>query len=277
MRWSVTTAFGDRLANPLTFRTVLPAQASSSPLMPETGQDRGVQKTGEPHFSDIRCATAQRCEGKEPSAPPSRSRRRPTQQRAKATRNQILDAAKLFGERGITGTSTNRIAAAAGVSIGTVYRYFSDRSVMVDELLDRLLIDITTCTATMFNLTDIPILDMYTTILGVITDVLVANAGLVRAPIAGVQFYSSGLPEFEPRLRLMIKVLVIQILGPGDDHQYDVMASVVVNTGFAVVLRASALDVDGRERRELIAATADMIATWFEDHRATDRALLLVR
>jgi AcrR family transcriptional regulator len=207
--------------------------------------------------------------------PPSRSRRRPTQERAKATRNQILDAAaKLFGERGITDTSTNRIAAAAGVSIGTVYRYFSDRSVMVDELLDRLLIDIETAfTAAMFNLKDMPILDMYTTIFGVITDVLVANAGLVRALIAGVQFYSSGLPEFEPRLRLMIKVLVIQILGPGDDHKYDVMASVVVNTGFAVVLRASALDVDGRERRELIAATAEMIATWFEDHRASGRDL----
>ncbi|MGW0246609.1 TetR/AcrR family transcriptional regulator [Nocardia goodfellowii] len=207
--------------------------------------------------------------------PLSSNRRRPTQDRAKATRSQILDAAaKLFGERGITDTSTNRIAAAAGVSIGTVYRYFSDRSVMVEELLDRLLFDIeSACTTTLFNLKDLPVRDMYTEIFGVITDVLVANAGLVRALIAGVQFYNSGLPEFEPRLRLMIKVLVIQILGPGDDHEYDVMASVVVNTGFAAVLRASALDVDGRERRELIAATADMVATWFEDHRAAGREL----
>ncbi|WP_194820489.1 TetR/AcrR family transcriptional regulator [Nocardia sp. XZ_19_385] len=208
-----------------------------------------------------------------PSTP--RSRRRPTQDRAKATRSHILDAAaKLFGERGITETSTNRIAAEAGVSIGTVYRYFSDRSVMVDELLDRLLTDIETAfTTSLFSLKNMPVLDMFTTIIGVITDVLVANAGLVRALIAGVQFYSSGLPEFEPRLRLMIKVLVIQILGAGDDRKYDVMASVVVNTGFAAVLRASALDVDGRERRELIAATADMIATWFEEHRKPARDL----
>ncbi|MFE7718150.1 TetR/AcrR family transcriptional regulator [Nocardia rhizosphaerihabitans] len=184
------------------------------------------------------------------------------------TRNQILDAAaELFGDRGITETSTNRIAATAGVSIGTVYRYFSDRSRMVDELLDRLLTDIETAfTASMFRLKDLSVQEMFTTIFGVITDVLVANAGLVRALIAGVQFYNSGLPEFEPRLRLMVKMLVIQILGPGDDHRYDVMASVVVNTGFAAVLRASALDVDGRERRELIAATAEMVATWFEEH-----------
>ncbi|MGW0246632.1 TetR/AcrR family transcriptional regulator [Nocardia goodfellowii] len=207
--------------------------------------------------------------------PTPRNRHRPTQDRSKATRNQILDAAaKLFGERGITDTSTNRIAAEAGVSIGTVYRYFTDRSVMVDELRDRLLTDIETdFTASLFNLKDMSVLDRFTTLLGVITDVLVANAGLVRALIAGVQFYSSGLPEFEPRLRLMIKVLVIQIFGPGDDHKYDLMASVVVNTGFAVVLRASALDVDGRERRELIAATSDMIATWFEQHRDPSREL----
>ncbi len=65
-------------------------------------------------------------------------RRRPTQERAKATREHILGTtARLFGERGIADTSTNRIAAAAGVSIGTVYRYFSDRAVMVEELLRR--------------------------------------------------------------------------------------------------------------------------------------------
>ncbi|MFB7878436.1 TetR/AcrR family transcriptional regulator [Nocardia sp. NPDC056064] len=188
------------------------------------------------------------------------------------TRNQILDAAaELFGERGITGTSTNRIAVAAGVSIGTVYRYFSDRSRMVDELLDRLLTDIETAfTASLFKLEDMSVHDMFATIFGVITDVLVANAGLVRALIAGVQFYSSGLPEFEPRLRLMIKMLVIRILGPGDDHKYDVMASVVVNTGFAAVLRASALDVDGDERRELIEATAGMVATWFAANQVAE-------
>ncbi|MFD6224632.1 hypothetical protein [Nocardia asteroides] len=139
---------------------------------------------------------------------------------------------------------------------------------MVDELLDRLLTDIETAfTASMSNLDDLSVQDMFTAVCGVITDVLVANAGLVRALIAGVQFYSSGLPEFERRLRLMIKVLVIQILGVGDDHKFDVMASVVVDTGFAAVLRASALDVDSRERRELIAASAEMVATWFERHR----------
>jgi hypothetical protein len=96
----------------------------------------------------------------------------------------------------------------------------------------------------------------------VITDELVDNARLVRALVAGVQFYSSGIPEFEPRLRLLVKVMVIQILGPGDDHRYDVISFVLINTCFAAVLRTSALEVDSTERHEAIAMTAEMIAAW---------------
>ncbi|WP_024803635.1 TetR/AcrR family transcriptional regulator [Nocardia sp. BMG51109] len=196
-------------------------------------------------------------------------RRRPTQERAKATREHILDtAAELFGERGIANTSTNRIAAKAGVSIGTVYRYFSDRSVIVEELLGRLLENIEQrFTQRVFGVSEESILATVTGILEVISDELVANAELVRALVAGVQFYSSGIPEFEPRLRLLVKVMVIQMLGPGDDHEYDVMTFVLINTGFAAVLRVSALEVDPRERREAIEMTARMIAAWTEAER----------
>ncbi|UAK30426.1 TetR/AcrR family transcriptional regulator [Nocardia asteroides] len=193
-------------------------------------------------------------------------RRRPTQERAKATREHILDtAARLFGERGIADTSTNRIAAEAGVSIGTVYRYFADRAVLVEELLARLLETIERrFTQQVFGLADKSVQQIMIDVLETITAELVENAQLVRALVAGVQFYSSGLPEFEPRLRLLVKVVLIQVLGPGDDHRYDMMTFVIINTGFAAVLRASALDVDSRERREAIEMTARMIGAWLE-------------
>ncbi|WP_280261121.1 TetR family transcriptional regulator [Nocardia abscessus] len=193
-------------------------------------------------------------------------RRRPTQERAKATREHILDtAARLFGERGIADTSTNRIAVEAGVSIGTVYRYFADRAVLVEELLERLLENIERrFTQQVFHLSEKPVQQIVIDILQVITAELVANAQLVRALVGGVQFYSSGIPEFEPRLRLLVKVMLIQILGPGDDHEYDVMTFVMINTGFAAVLRASALDVDSRARAEAIDMTGRMIGAWIE-------------
>ncbi|NKY29810.1 TetR/AcrR family transcriptional regulator [Nocardia gamkensis] len=193
-------------------------------------------------------------------------RRRPTQERAKATREHILDtAARLFGERGIANTSTNRIAVEAGVSIGTVYRYFADRAVLVEELLERLLETIERrFTQQVFNLSEKSIPQIVSDVLQVITAELVANAQLVRALVGGVQFYSSGIPEFEPRLRLLVKVMLIQILGPGDDHEYDVMTFVMINTGFAAVLRASALDVDSRARADAIDMTGRMIGAWME-------------
>ncbi|MEU6560438.1 TetR/AcrR family transcriptional regulator [Nocardia nova] len=190
-------------------------------------------------------------------------RRRPTQERAKETRQHILDtAARLFGERGIENTSTNRIAAEAGTSIGTVYRYFSDRTVMVEELLEQLLEGIERRFTERLNLSEKTVEELTADILATICDELVANAKLVRALAAGVQFYNSGIPEFEPRLRLLAKVLLIQILGPADDHELDIMAFVLVNTGFSAVLRASALEVDPEERREAIDMTARMIGAW---------------
>ncbi|MFC9896446.1 TetR/AcrR family transcriptional regulator [Nocardia sp. NPDC127579] len=201
-------------------------------------------------------------------------RRRPAQERAKATREHILDtAATLFGERGIPNTSTNRIAAEAGVSIGTVYRYFSDRGVIVEELLRRLLETIEQrFTQQVFGLSNQSTLDMITGILEVLAEELATQARLVRALVEGVQFYSSGIPEFEPRLRLLVKVMVIQILGPGDDHEYDVMTFVLINTCFAAVLRSAALEVDPQARRESIRMTARMITAWTESERISNVA-----
>lgn len=200
-------------------------------------------------------------------------RRRPTQDRAKATREHILDtAARLFGERGIAGTSTNRIASEAGVSIGTVYRYFADRSVLVEELLARLLESVEKrFTQRMFDLSGKNPPDVWVDILTVVTDELVTHAALVRALVAGVQFYSSGIPEFEPRLRLLVKVLIIQLLGPGDDHRYDIMTFVLINTGFAAALRTSAVEVDETSRREAIEMTGQMIGAFLQAEGAAAR------
>ncbi|MFD4402803.1 TetR/AcrR family transcriptional regulator [Nocardia sp. NPDC058499] len=193
-------------------------------------------------------------------------RRRPTQERARATREHILDtAARLFGERGIADTSTNRIAAAAGVSIGTVYRYFTDRAVIVDELLERLLETIEQrITNHLAGLSENSPEEIIAGVLEIITEELVANAPLVRALVAGVQFYNSGIPEFEPRLRILVKVMLIQLLGPGDDREYDTMSFVLINTMFAAVLRVSALEVDDGERRAAVGMTARMIGRWIE-------------
>ncbi len=64
-------------------------------------------------------------------------RRRPTQERARETVNAILDAViRLLGRRG-SAITTNRVAAAAGVSIGSVYQYFPNKRAIFIALHER--------------------------------------------------------------------------------------------------------------------------------------------
>ena len=193
------------------------------------------------------------------------TRRRPAQERARATREHILDtAARLFGERGIANTSTNRIATEAGVSIGTVYRYFADRDVIVDELLERMMNNIEgrfSEVSAQVGTQTLP--ELMSSILHAVSSELVDNAGLVRALVAGLQFYSTAIPEFEPRMRARVVDLLEQVLGPATaGNTYDMMAAVGVNTCFAAVLRTLAHEFDDRQRARVLAATGEMITAW---------------
>ena len=64
--------------------------------------------------------------------------RRFSQERARKTFESLIDAAfRMFAERGFDATQTPDIAAAAAVSVGTFYRYFSDKKEIYLEVTRR--------------------------------------------------------------------------------------------------------------------------------------------
>ncbi|QFG26251.1 TetR/AcrR family transcriptional regulator [Actinomadura sp. WMMB 499] len=64
-----------------------------------------------------------------------RPRKSPGQQRALETRQRLLDAAAhVFSEYGYSAGTTNRIAEAAGHSIGSLYQYFPNKDAILVEL-----------------------------------------------------------------------------------------------------------------------------------------------
>ena len=66
------------------------------------------------------------------------TRKQPKQDRSKVTVEAILDGAiRVFDRMGAESSTTAHIAEAAGVSVGTLYQYFSNRDAVVDALQDR--------------------------------------------------------------------------------------------------------------------------------------------
>jgi AcrR family transcriptional regulator len=68
--------------------------------------------------------------------------RTPSQTRSRATVEAILEAAtRILRRDGVDRLTTNRVAEAAGVSVGTLYGYFPDKSAIMLALARRLLRD----------------------------------------------------------------------------------------------------------------------------------------
>jgi AcrR family transcriptional regulator len=64
--------------------------------------------------------------------------RRPVQSRSQDTVEVILRAtAHILARQGTQGLTTNRVAAKAGVSIGSLYQYFPDKDALVAEIRRR--------------------------------------------------------------------------------------------------------------------------------------------
>lgn len=73
-----------------------------------------------------------------PRAIPTIPRKSASQERSRATVEALLDAtARVLTREGYDRASTNRIAAKAGVSVGSLYQYFPNKEALVAALVAR--------------------------------------------------------------------------------------------------------------------------------------------
>lgn len=65
-------------------------------------------------------------------------RKTPRQERSRATRDAIVEAAaRIVASRGLGGFTTNAVAERAGVSIGSFYQYFPNKDALMVALIAR--------------------------------------------------------------------------------------------------------------------------------------------
>ena len=73
-----------------------------------------------------------------PKKPVTRARKSASQDRSKATVDALLAAtARVLVKEGYDHASTNKIADAAGVSIGSLYQYFPSKEALVAAVIER--------------------------------------------------------------------------------------------------------------------------------------------
>jgi AcrR family transcriptional regulator len=71
-----------------------------------------------------------------PTPTASSRRRTPTQERSQRLVATLIDAtAQVCSEVGLEGLSTNKVAKAAGVAVGSIYQYFPDKESLLDAVV----------------------------------------------------------------------------------------------------------------------------------------------
>jgi AcrR family transcriptional regulator len=167
----------------------------------------------------------------------------PRQRRARATVEAVLDAVtRVVKREGTARLTTNRIADAAGVSIGSVYQYFADRRAILTALRDRHV-------AEMSQLVERRLVDHAGATLpalmrGLIEAMIEAHAldpGLYQLLLAQVPPGSGEEPHLEGRLRGAVRLALASRaseLDPaaGEDKLLFVLTQMMESLAHAVVL-----------------------------------------
>jgi AcrR family transcriptional regulator len=127
--------------------------------------------------------------------------RRPTQRRARQTVDAILDAvARVLKRDGLKAVTTNRIAEAAGVSIGSVYQYFPDKQAIFVALHRRHIDDIDRLVATtLVENANSSLEDLIRSMVGAITDAHTADPELYEMMFSEVPHRAEGTKDFTVR------------------------------------------------------------------------------
>lgn len=106
--------------------------------------------------------------------------------RAREKRADILEAAsRLFAERGFRDVSTATLAAEAGVSTATLYRYFADKEALFGAVVDALVSDVIQALANQPYSLDDRLHDLALRYALLLSDPVVV--GLIRAVVADSQ------------------------------------------------------------------------------------------
>lgn len=148
--------------------------------------------------------------------------------------DRILDAgAAVLAADGYQRASTNRIAREAGVSPGSLYRYFDDKDAIVTALSHRLVDDFSAeVTPTLRSAVALPRDEAVRAVLGAVLEALERRASLLRAIVDRVpgDEQAEALQDIQARIADVTYALVALHGGTTDPQRIEQTTWMIVQT-----------------------------------------------
>ena len=195
-------------------------------------------------------------------------RRRPVQRRSREMVERILDAAaRVLAREGYAAMSTNRVAEEAGVSIGSLYRYFNDKSEIVEHLRVRVNEEVlASLTDAIFDSLEADARTGVNQVLLTLVDALERHRGVLLALIDEVPLGSQAntLPEIERQLTEFTRLFVLRHAPRMPREELDARLYLAMGMTLNACLRIALERPEGLDRDHLLALVTEMLVSGLE-------------
>jgi len=171
-------------------------------------------------------------------------------------------AAQVLAERGYAGLSTNQVAARAGVSVGSLYRYFGDKNELIELLRARSSEDVLTqLTGALTAAVAMPAREGVRHVLATLVAALKRHRAVTAAMIdeSPLGAHANILPEVERQLaqvtRIFVAVHAPDLPAAEAEARIHLAMGVTLNACLRIALQPS----PGITEDRLIDLTADLL------------------
>jgi AcrR family transcriptional regulator len=189
-------------------------------------------------------------------------RRPPVQRRARATVDDILEAAaRILEKRGARALTTNEVARVAGVGIGTLYQYFGSKEEIVEALQERHFAEMgRPFLARMEELADAPLDEMVTGLATLMRTSDLLNSALSKALLA---FPSRARPKavlhLEQRTAEILHAYLVRLSPRANPDALRIPVFLVVQTVEALIISTSQHKPRGLSRQRFTEELANIV------------------
>lgn len=141
-------------------------------------------------------------------------RHKPVQARSREMVGRLLDAtARVLDELGYGGLTTNKVAARAGVSVGSLYRWFHDKEDLVEALRRRTTDEmVRALVEAMAASVELEVRVAVAQVLDALVEQVELHAAVIRALMSESPLGSHGntMPEVERELAAYVRLFVLR-------------------------------------------------------------------